>query len=609
MAGPRACRYIPIGGLADTFVVMAALNGAIALAYLVMATWLAPRLGLPSAGRFAAIAFFTACGLTHAELMLHTLDARPAWMVSGHMFAIHGTQAVVDWGFIAVAVRSLDLQFTRRLSGAARRLAEAQQLAGFAAWEWHPRRDRLHPSPELARMLGRPASWEPRLAGLLGHVVAADRERAAADLRALPEAPDGTTLELEVAVTRCDGEERTLLVRAERSDGRVIAATQDVTERRAAEASRARALEAERRLEREHRIAETLQRSLLPARLPDVPALELAARYLPAGAGTEVGGDWYDVLELPGGDVALVMGDVVGRGIPAAALVGKLRNALRAYAAEGHPPEVALEHLNALVDRTDREMATVLLMTFTPTTGAARWVSAGHPPALVRRADGSREFLEGGRSVPLGALAHARYTAATGTLDPGDMVLLYTDGLVERRGIPLDSTLEALRAAAVQNGSAGALCDATVGALLPGGAGGDDVAVLAALVRGRGHTLELDLDARPEALAAMRRRLRAWLAERRTPEELTERVLLCVNEAATNAVEHAYGPGAASFAVRAIDTDARLAVEVRDGGSWRAPRGRDGGRGLLLMRALADDVEVRPGEEGTVVALGWRHGG
>src|SRR5690606_5791586 len=153
------------------------------------------------------------------------------------------------------------------------------------------------------------------------------------------------------------------------SRGRVVAATQDVTERRAAE----RAQEA---AARERRIAETLQRSLLPGRLPDVPALELAALYLPGGEGDEIGGDWYDVIELPRGDVALVMGDVVGRGIRAAALVAKLRNALRAYVAEGHAPEQALGRLNALVDRTAGEMATVLVLTVTPGTGTLRWVSA-----------------------------------------------------------------------------------------------------------------------------------------------------------------------------------------------------------------------------------------
>jgi anti-sigma regulatory factor (Ser/Thr protein kinase) len=358
--------------------------------------------------------------------------------------------------------------------------------------------------------------------------------------------------------------------------------------------------------ERDHRIAETLQRALLPVRLPELPTLELAARYLPAGEGAAVGGDWYDVIELPSGDVALVMGDVVGRGIPAAALVGKLRNALRAYTVEGHPPDRALEHLNALVDRTAHEMATVLLVVLSPGDGRVRWVSAGHPPALVRRADGDRRFLEGGVSVPLGAIAHAEYEAAEDVLAPGDMLLLYTDGLVERRDVPLDDRFGRLREAAAQNGSAVALCDATLSALLPGGAGADDVALLAALMRTPEPSIVLDLEARPEELPRLRRRLEAWLAEFAVEKALAQRIVLSVNEAAANAVEHAYGPGRASFAVHAAAEAERVVVEVRDHGRWRPPRGVDGGRGLLLMRELADVVELAHEDRGTRVTLEWR---
>jgi serine phosphatase RsbU (regulator of sigma subunit) len=235
--------------------------------------------------------------------------------------------------------------------------------------------------------------------------------------------------------------------------------------------------------ERERRIAQTLQRSLLPAQLPDLPSLELAAQYLPGGEGDEVGGDWYDVIPLRDGDVVLVMGDVVGRGIPAAALVGKLRNALRAYVVEGHPPEDALERLNHLVDRPAQEMATVLVARFRPSSGALRWASAGHLPALLRRADGSSLFLEGGRSVPLGALAHVAFEADETTLAPGDTLMLFTDGLVERRGVPLDESLEQLRLVAPVGGDAAVLCDAIVDALLPEGTEADDVAVLTARVR------------------------------------------------------------------------------------------------------------------------------
>jgi serine phosphatase RsbU (regulator of sigma subunit)/anti-sigma regulatory factor (Ser/Thr protein kinase) len=583
----------------DEFTVMAVLSATIALAYVAMAASVAPRLALPPAGRGAATALFAAAGLTHAILAYRVVDAEPAWLAAWYVLALHAVLVVAAWTFVIVVARGREAQAARRLSQAAEGFAEAQDLAGVGAWEWHPGRDRLRPSREFAALLGRAPGWRPHLVDLLAMVVPADRDRARSVLRDVADAPAGAEpAEFEIRITRADGAERHVLTRAVARGGLVVAASLDVTERRAAEAAEAEA-------EREHRIAETLQRSLLPVRLPDVPSLELAARYLPAGDGAQVGGDWYDVIELPNGEIALVMGDVVGRGIPAAALVGKLRNALRAYTVEGHPPERALEHLNALVDRAQHEMATVLLVVVSPRDGRARWVSAGHPPALVRRADGGRLFLEGGRSVPLGAMAHAEYEAAEDVLAPGDVLLLYTDGLVERRDVPLDERFERLRLAAERNGSAMAICDATLSALLPGGAGGDDVALLAAMVRAPEPALDFELEARPEELPRLRRRLEAWLSEFEVDRALIQRIVLSVNEAAANAVEHAYGPGHATFAVHADAQAPFVAVEVRDHGRWRLPRGEDGGRGLLLMRELADVVEVEHDAEGTRVRLEW----
>jgi serine phosphatase RsbU (regulator of sigma subunit)/anti-sigma regulatory factor (Ser/Thr protein kinase) len=583
----------------DEFTVMAVLSATIALAYLAMAVRVVPRLALPATGRALAAALFAAGGLTHAVVAYRALDAEPAWLVAWYVVALHAVLAVVAWTFVIVVARGREVQTVRRLSPAAEGFAEAQDLAGVGAWEWHPGRDRLRPSREFTALLGRAPGWKPHLVDLLAMVVPADRDRLRSVLRDVARGPErAAPTEVEVRLTRADGAERRMLTRAVARGGLVVAASLDVTERRAAEAAEAEA-------EREHRIAETLQRSLLPVRLPDLPSLELAARYLPAGDGAEVGGDWYDVIELPDGKIALVMGDVVGRGIPAAALVGKLRNALRAYTVEGHPPERALEHLNALVDRAQHEMATVLLFVLSPRDGRARWVSAGHPPALVRRADGGRLFLEGGRSVPLGAMAHAEYEAAEDVLAPGDVLLLYTDGLVERRDVPLDERFESLRGAAERNGTAMAICDATLSALLPGGAGGDDVALLAAMVRAPEPALDLEHEARPEELPRLRRRLEAWLSEFEVDRALTQRIVLSVNEAAANAVEHAYGPGRASFTVHADAQASFVAVEVRDRGRWRPPRGEDGGRGLLLMRELADVVEVEHDAEGTRVRLEW----
>jgi serine phosphatase RsbU (regulator of sigma subunit)/anti-sigma regulatory factor (Ser/Thr protein kinase) len=561
----------------DPFVIMAVLNGLVAAAYLVMAIYLAPRLGLPRPGRLAAVAFFTACGLTHTEMTLHVLSARPDWMISNHMFAIHAVQAVVDWSFIFVALRYMDIRVAKRLPRA-------------GAWEWDRRRDRFLCSEEFARLFGQDAErWAPSLDALVAEIHPEDREEAAAALRGLgAEGDDG---ELTFRALRAEGEPRVALIHFEVTKRGVEGVAQDITERRLAE-----------EYEREHRIAETLQRSLLPDRLPDLPALDVAARYLPGGA--EVGGDWYDVLELPNGHVGLVMGDVVGRGIPAAALVGKLRNALVAYAHEGHGPAETLERLNRLIDGS-HDMATVCFADFDPESGRLAWVSAGHPPPLVRRADGTREYLEGGRSVPLGAIRHAGYAADEVQLEPGATVLLYTDGLVERPGVSMISTLDQLLQSASRNGSAEALLDATLTAMLDGERPADDVAVLAAHVRTGSELFNVRLPAHAESLVGLRRRLQRWLGAQGVPPEVVERVTLCVNEACSNAVEHAYGLSDDWFYVTAALSSGTLEVAVQDRGTWRAPRGRDGGRGLMLMRAFADAVDVSAGSAGTTITLSW----
>ena len=163
--------------------------------------------------------------------------------------------------------------------------------------------------------------------------------------------------------------------------------------------------------EREHRIAETLQRSLLPERLPALPGLEVAARYIPAAAEAEVGGDWYDVIPIDSSRVGLVMGDVAGKGLAAASMVGLLRSAMRAYALEGREPAEVVGSLNQLMwsEVEDNEMATLVYAVVDPVASTLTWVNAGHPPPLLLAADGSTSFLEGSRSVPLGVMPFPSY--------------------------------------------------------------------------------------------------------------------------------------------------------------------------------------------------------
>jgi anti-sigma regulatory factor (Ser/Thr protein kinase) len=345
---------------------------------------------------------------------------------------------------------------------------------------------------------------------------------------------------------------------------------------------------------------------LLPDRLPDIPGLALAARYLPGAAGTEVGGDWYDVIPLADGRVGIAMGDVVGRGIPAASLMGQLRNGLRAYAIEGHSPAGVLERLDRLVQSlSPGRMATLLYMVLEPDGRNATFANAGHLPPLVVEDGRTPQLLEGARGVPLGVIPYAAFEETGARIEPGSTLVLYTDGLVEERGISIEIRLQDLqRAAAAPFEGPNELCERLLIDLLPEGPGVDDVAVLA-LTTAPASTdrLALTLPAEPEALITARRALRNWLGEVGVEPEALYDITLATGEACTNAIEHAYAPGEASFDLEANRGADDVTVSVRDYGAWREPRGQNRGRGLKLMRTLMDEVNVRREATGTTVEL------
>ena len=365
--------------------------------------------------------------------------------------------------------------------------------------------------------------------------------------------------------------------------------------------------------EREHRIAETLQRSLLPERLPALPGLEVAARYLPAASEAEVGGDWYDVIPISGGRVGLVMGDVAGKGLVAASMVGRLRSAMRAYALEGHEPPMVLDRLNQLVwsELEESQMATLLYMVVDPTENVLSWVNAGHLPPLLVERDGLARFLEGPRSVPLGVQPFACYEQASAQTAPGSTVLLYTDGLVERPGELLDEGLARL-ASALQggrNGGSERMLDEVLDTLVPEGAASDDIALLALHSPVLSERLRLELPGDPAELASMRLLLRRWLRHADgTPQDVAE-ILTATGEAAANAIEHADAPARSSLEIVGTVAGREVDITVRDYGSWRPERADERGRGLVLMRALMDTVEVMPSPEGTTVRLRRRLSG
>jgi PAS domain S-box-containing protein len=355
--------------------------------------------------------------------------------------------------------------------------------------------------------------------------------------------------------------------------------------------------------EREHRIAETLQRSLLPERLPQLPGLAVAARYLPAASEAEVGGDWYDVLPTPSGGVGLVMGDVAGKGLAAASMVGRLRSALRAYALEGHAPARVVEQLNRLIwtEEEESQMATLIYVVVDPAAEELRWVNAGHPPPLLL-SDGARpEFLQGGSSVPLGVLPFPEFVEASARIDQGATVVLYTDGLVERPGEHLDAGLKRLAGVVGEPpGDPQELCDRVLRELVPDGGAPDDVALLTLHTIPMADSFRVELPTQPESLASMRALMRRWLRHLGGEEEISEIVTAC-GEAATNAIEHA-GTGG-PFEMSGHIEGRSVEIEVRDFGAWRTAREGDRGRGLSLMRALMDTVDVTPTPEGTTVRL------
>ncbi|MEA2232547.1 MAG: hypothetical protein QOD83_2363 [Solirubrobacteraceae bacterium] len=357
----------------------------------------------------------------------------------------------------------------------------------------------------------------------------------------------------------------------------------------------------------ERRVAHTLQRSMLTTQLPEIDGVELAVRYLPGSPEIEVGGDWYDVIPLPDGRVGLVIGDVVGRGIDAAATMSQLRTALRAYAIEGLEPAEVVAKLHHLVDHLRIGLSTTLVyLDLDPFTRELRYVSAGHLPVLHIPAAGPSRFLPGARSTPLGAAPAKRQIPQERlVLEPGDTVLLYTDGLVERRDDPIDSRLEQLRAAvAAAPADLQASLEHLTTTLIEDELRVDDIAMLALRTEGPTDSFAVAIRERAEELSDLRSRLRAWLRGAGATAREAGDVLIAVGEACANAIEHAAASSSAVIDVRAQISGPEVVLSVRDRGTWRPAGGQsDRGHGLRLMRMLMDTVNIATGDEGTRVQL------
>jgi PAS domain S-box-containing protein len=357
------------------------------------------------------------------------------------------------------------------------------------------------------------------------------------------------------------------------------------------------------------RVSQILQDSLLPAALPTLDRLSLVAHYLPAGRDIHAGGDWYNVVALDRSRVAIMVGDVVGNGPVAAATMGKLSSALAAYLREGHGPAHALDLLSEYARDVPQALgSTAVCLVLDTGTGEVRGAAAGHPPPLLLdpRAPERAHYWEALRGVSLGVPGSPRRPEARTTLPPGASVLLYSDGLVERRRESIDDGLARLAAATAPRADA-APAELRVAALagcLPEDGPSDDVALV--IARYLPAPLQARIPARADQLGVVREQVRDWAAAVGLPEDSTYDLQLALGEALANAIEHGYRnrPGTVSYRLALTDTrDVR--ARVRDHGDWQTPAADRGfrGRGLELLHALAGEVTVNPAEEdgGTVV--------
>jgi anti-sigma regulatory factor (Ser/Thr protein kinase) len=358
------------------------------------------------------------------------------------------------------------------------------------------------------------------------------------------------------------------------------------------------------RLSDQHRIAQTLQRSLLPRSLPALPGYEFAGRYLPAARESAVGGDWYDVIDLGANQIALAIGDVAGRGLRAATVMGEIRSAVRAYAIEERSAADVVAKLSQFVASHDSPMATLVYATMDLETGRIRYARAGHPYPLLVDAQGEATYLTDAGGPPLSAMGPNRYGEAELLLGRDETLFLYTDGLIERRGRRLTDQEELLAAALGRApGDADGICTAVIDELTEGAESPDDIAALVVRNSGLGDRIAFEISTRPDELVRVRGLLRRWLTEGGAGEADVDAITLAASEACANAIEHAYGPGEARIAVEATRDRDAAAIEIRDHGRWREPRGESRGRGIPLMREFMDEVEIDTGGEGTAVRL------
>ncbi len=497
----------------------------------------------------------------------------------------------------------------RQLERSRSLLDQAQRLARVGSWEIDLASGRVEVSEEFLRIVGRSREELDQLhyeevVSLLAH------EDDAARVQQELENAEDSVFHYETRIVRPGGEtvltavygEVVLDELGEREALR--GSVQDITERRAAEEALAMAAANAEAAAREHAIADQLQRSLLPQIAFDLEHLEVATYYRAGVEGTQVGGDWYDVIELGGGRTALVVGDVMGRGVRAAAVMGQLRAAVRAYALLDLPPADLLESLDGLVREIgEDQIVTCIYAVFDPADRVLRIANAGHLPPVVATPGGECRLVEGVENPPLG-VGPFNLTQLEVELSSNTRVVLYTDGLVERRGEDLELGIKTLALhVADMSGPVEGVPEELVTAMLPDGPD-DDVAILVARVDPptADNSLALRLEDDDTVVAAARHLVTSYLEERRMPTPLVLDAALATSELVTNAVLHGRPP--VDLRLRIEGSDALL--EVRDRATYQPRKLRpdeddEHGRGMQIIAALAARWGTRPTEHGKAV--------
>jgi PAS domain S-box-containing protein len=350
----------------------------------------------------------------------------------------------------------------------------------------------------------------------------------------------------------------------------------------------------------------TLQRAMLP--LVEPPP-GFVVRYEPAVPPLEIGGDWYDVLPIGENRIGIVVGDCVGRGLPAAAVMGQLRSSARALLINGAQPARLLEQLDSAAALIPNAYCTTVFLAILDTeSGVLQYSNAGHmPPVLVGAgSDSGSTVFNDARSVPLAVRRDEPRPQASHVLPPGSTLMLYTDGLVERKHESIDDGIT--RAAQIlvetMNLPLDVIADTMLRDLAPASGYDDDVAMV--VYRRKPAPLRIESTATAEQLADVRRQLAAWLQAADVPAAQAADIVLVVSEACTNCVEHAYrGHSVGSMLTEVAAVGYQVQARITDSGSWKLPAVIPGnsGRGLVLMRALSESMEIDSTPTGTVIEI------